>query len=491
MMPSYMYKHPPLSPDLRQADRSSEASISPHRLYPSLISPTTPSPDVPKSNNCPKRPASPVGTSIGGAVSSFLPVKRQYPCEPVARLPPPPPAMFSHTPPSSPEKDAVQHVSPTYYGTTTDVPMLHTPPTSPKKSPPCDDGPQDFSMRRADTEQHTDYVSSTVEERDDEPRDYSMRDTREDKQEEKPLHTSLLSTQPRSPTYASIACSSNSTASSTLPVASASTSPRVLPLTLPPALPTIGPNPMLFPPQNHMQHIHPHHQPRPSSVCSSNEDNVSVVSTTSSSEKPSRKPKDQTFQDGVTVGYTYDAFFITDGRSRRRNPNIMPEKVRQRYSCSECGKNYATSSNLSRHKQTHRSLDSQLAKKCPHCTKVYVSMPALSMHILTHNLNHRCPVCNKSFSRPWLLQGHMRSHTGQKPYGCAHCGKAFADRSNLRAHMQTHSTFKHYTCERCEKSFALKSYLNKHYESACFKDCAEIPEIHSPPVSPEHIDVTS
>ena len=108
----------------------------------------------------------------------------------------------------------------------------------------------------------------------------------------------------------------------------------------------------------------------------------------------------------------------------------------------------------------------------------------LSMHILTHNLNHKCNVCGKAFSRPWLLQGHMRSHSGDKPYGCAHCGKSFADRSNLRAHMQTHSTFKNFKCKRCNKSFALKSYLNKHYESACFKD-QPIPAIpDSPPVTP-------
>ncbi|KAK7466513.1 hypothetical protein BaRGS_00037388, partial [Batillaria attramentaria] len=113
------------------------------------------------------------------------------------------------------------------------------------------------------------------------------------------------------------------------------------------------------------------------------------------------KAREHVFSNSVTIGYTHKELLVINiqtsilfptvtgghedgppwtvassglsdsGRASADSHSDRPGS-RQRYTCNECGKDTRPLPTFSRHKQTHRSLDSKSAKKCPHCEKVYV-----------------------------------------------------------------------------------------------------------------------
>ncbi|WBW73369.1 transcription factor TFIIIA [Schizosaccharomyces osmophilus] len=81
---------------------------------------------------------------------------------------------------------------------------------------------------------------------------------------------------------------------------------------------------------------------------------------------------------------------------------------------------------------------------------------------------YACPFeeCNKYYSRPSLLEQHLRTHSNERPYICEHsgCGKSFFRNSHLKSHQRSHTNIKPFTCgyEGCSSSFYTLQHLLRH-----------------------------
>ncbi|XP_072295438.1 uncharacterized protein [Eucyclogobius newberryi] len=85
--------------------------------------------------------------------------------------------------------------------------------------------------------------------------------------------------------------------------------------------------------------------------------------------------------------------------------------------------------------------------------------------------NHECSVCKRSYVTKQILQRHIRTHTGEKPYSCSVCKKAFVHQTTLNNHVRIHTGEKHYSCpglslKRNLESLALRALVNARLTAA-------------------------
>ncbi|KFQ66286.1 Zinc finger and BTB domain-containing protein 40, partial [Pelecanus crispus] len=147
------------------------------------------------------------------------------------------------------------------------------------------------------------------------------------------------------------------------------------------------------------------------------------------------------------------------------------------YVCRECGKGFRQANGLSIHLRTFHNIEDPY--DCKKCRMSFATLQEHRKHVHeAHSREyHPCPTCSKVFSAPSLLERHMVTHVGGKPFSCEICDKAYQQLSGLWYHNRTHhpdvfaaqnhrsSKFSSLQCSSCEKTFSSTAAHRKHVKA--------------------------
>ncbi|KAI8483747.1 hypothetical protein Bbelb_385390 [Branchiostoma belcheri] len=135
-----------------------------------------------------------------------------------------------------------------------------------------------------------------------------------------------------------------------------------------------------------------------------------------------------------------------------------------RFTCGVCGKMLKFLSQYAKHVAQHCSADETHA--CPVCKATFPAMTAFRAHIDGHvskgETPWHCAVCNTYYEQQVRLTKHAKIHSDETPHLCTHCGKGFKDAAHLQVHENIHTRAKEYACKDCGRVFAQYSSMKRH-----------------------------
>lgn len=133
------------------------------------------------------------------------------------------------------------------------------------------------------------------------------------------------------------------------------------------------------------------------------------------------------------------------------------------YACAHCGLQFHCKLNRSRHEVRNHAPEEETIP-CDVCGKMIRSRTALKQHMKSHQeKKFECQQCGVKAPNQNTLKRHMdHIHNQVRNFVCPQCGKAFYRQYVLNIHLRTHSGDTPYVCDVCQRRFVHRRIYVDH-----------------------------